>query len=155
MVKHKVNPVRWTLRCCFHFFSFLRCVIKNLDMPNSEREKVRNTFIEYITISAEIEPRVYRSRASAAVPTITTPFCIVNLSENAANLWGSHESTAMFAITLGASIKPAWAPTRSKAPSENIVTTAIIFPKLQVLKSLSAKTEFNVFPSVGCIWKSK
>ena len=50
-------------------------------------------------------------------PMSSTPFCMLSRSESAAKRCGSHESTAMFAITRGPSTKPVCAATKSSAPS--------------------------------------
>ncbi len=50
-------------------------------------------------------------------PISSTPFCMLRRSESAANRWGSHESTAMFAMTRGPSTKPAWAAMKSSPAS--------------------------------------
>ena len=46
-----------------------------------------------------------------------TPFCMLRRSESAAKRWGSHESTAMLAMTRGPSTKPACAAMKSSPAS--------------------------------------
>jgi hypothetical protein len=66
--------------------------------------------------------------AIAAPPMMRMPLRIVSRSEKSAKRRGIQESTAMLAITRGASMKPAWAATKRRAPSERIVTKAIPLP---------------------------
>ena len=87
--------------------------------------------MEYMTTRAETEPLVYISKAIAAAPMRSTPFCMVSRSDSAAKLRGSQESMAMFAMTLGPPVKPDCAATTSKAPSERMVIRAIHPPSGQ------------------------
>ncbi len=79
----------------------------------------------------------------------TTPFCMVSRSESDEKRLGSHESMAMFAMTRGPSMKPACAATRSRAPSEKIVTTASALPRGQWPNMAPARMALRVLPSVG------
>lgn len=90
--------------------------------------------------------------AAPAAPIQSTPFCIVSRSESAAKRCGSHESTAMFAITRGPSTKPACAATKSSAPSVTSVTTESPAPtrtppSVQWPNTRSRSTAFMVIPS--------
>ena len=55
-VAQTVKPVKWTGRCFFQWGSVLRFLMKNRDMPVSERVKVKKTLIEYMTTRVEILP---------------------------------------------------------------------------------------------------
>ena len=56
------------------------------------------------------------------------PLRIVSRSDSAEKRCGSHESTAMFAMTRGPSRKPACAATNSSAPSLSSATTTNACP---------------------------
>ena len=107
------------------------------------------TLMENMTTSAETDPFVYQSSSSAAPPINATPLCMVSRSDSAENLWGSHESTAMFAMTLGPSMKPVCAPTSRSAASERSVRSANPPPAGNAAKTFSARAAFKVCPSAG------
>ena len=132
-------------------FSAFRFWMKCLTMPNSESEKVRKTLIEYMTTRAEIESvRVNEQTRAAATPIITMPLRIVSRPEKSAKRRGIQESTAMLAMTRGASMKPACEATRRRAPSDRIVTRARTLPATpKPPYSASARVEFRVRPSFG------
>ena len=88
-------------------------------------------------------------KENARTPIRTTPFCMVRRSESDEKRLGSHESIAMFAMTRGPSMKPAWAATRSSAPSERIVTRARTLPRGQCANMAPARMALSVFPSAG------
>ncbi len=52
-----------------------------------------------------------------------TPFCMLRRSESAAKRCGSHESTAMLAMTRGPSTKPVCAATKSSPASLDSATS--------------------------------
>ena len=56
-------------------------------------------------------------------PMSMTPFCMLRRSESAAKRCGSHESTAMFAMTRGPSTKPACAAMKSSPASLQSATS--------------------------------
>jgi hypothetical protein len=82
------------------------------------------------------------------------PLRMVSRSDSAENRCGSHESTAMFAITRGPSRKPACAATNSSVPSLISAMMTKAFPTCrpasdQSPATRSSRTAFMVLPSTG------
>ena len=93
--------------------------------------------------------------ATAAPPMMMMPLRIVRRSEKSAKRRGIQESTAMLAMTLGASMKPAWAATKSRAPSERMVTKAMVLPvPPHEPYSASASVALRVLPAWGAMPES-
>ena len=129
-------------------------------MPSCESEKVTKTLMAYMTTRVSIWPWGATSTTSAVAPMSTTPLAVVRRAESEANRRGSHESTAMFDITRGPSMKPACAATRSRAASEASTRKTKILPRgrpksRQLPAKASTRTPFKVLPSAGATLKSR